>query len=380
MEGIKQQISKLINKSNNILVAAPENINGDALGSALALVSALKKINKSARLLIPEEIPPKFQFLPKTNSLSHSYFQEREFVLTIKNPDGHINNLYYEKKDGLLHIYFKTKNKIKENDFRINHSLPFDLIFTINSQDYENLGKAFKHNSELFFETPVVNIDNHPANEHFGEINLIDITFSSVSEIVMELIDFIDRNLFDKEIATYILTGLIDATNNFQSPKISPRTFNNAAILINRGGDQQNIIRHFYKTKSLNLLQLWGRVLHKLFWDERNKLVIGKIKQEDFQKTKTSPEYLPQVLEEINRNLPEIETALLIWSNWSAKANKFNENKIKGIISSFNSELLKNLTYRLNGIQKNGNLFFTIKSSCLNEAEKQLLNLISQER
>jgi len=105
METTKQQISRLINKSNNILIATPENVNGDALGSALALAGALKKIGKNAKLVIPKELPKKFRFLPKTNSLSHDIFQEREFVLSIKNPKDHINNLYYEKNNGLLHIY-----------------------------------------------------------------------------------------------------------------------------------------------------------------------------------------------------------------------------------------------------------------------------------
>ncbi len=372
MEGIKQQISKLINKSNNILVAAPENIDGDALGSALALVGALKDLGKNANLIIPEEIPAKFDFLPKTNSLSYEILQEREFVLSIKNPKNHINNLYYEKREDLLHIYLGAKEKIEEKDLKLRRTHPFDLIFTLNIQDFEYLGKAFEYNPELFFETPVINIDNHVANENFGEINLIDITSSSVSEIVMELIDFIDRNLLNQDIATWILTGLIDATDNFQSSKTTPRTFNNAAILITRGGDQQKIIRYLYKTKSLDFLRLWGLVLHKLSWNEEKKLVCGKIKQDDFQKTSTGSECLPQIFEEIKTAFPEMKTTLLIWQ---APLNE----KVKGTIYSSNQELLKGLAPKLNGALKNGNLFFSINTLSLEETEKQILDLIKLE-
>jgi len=323
METAKQQTSKLINKSNDILIATPENINGDALGSALALTSVLKKAGKNVQFVIPEELPKKFEFLPKINSLSQDKFQEREFVLSIKNPGNHINNLYYEKKEDLLHIYLNAKKKIEEKEILLGSSHPFDLIFTINSRDFENLGKPFEYNPKLFFEIPVINIDNHIANENFGEINLIDITSSSVSEIVMDLIDFLDRNLLDKKIATWILAGLIDATNNFQSPKTNPRTFNNAALLINRGGDQQKIVRYFYKTKSLNFLRLWGRILHKLSWNQEKKIVWGEIKQEDFQKTNTTPEYLSQIFEEIKTTFPEMKIGFLIWPS---------DKKIKGII------------------------------------------------
>lgn len=380
MDGIKQQISKLIDKSNNVLVAVPENINGDALGSALALNGVLQKLGKSAQLIIPEEIPAKFEFLPKTNSLSCNILREREFVLSIKNPKNHINDLCYEKKEDLLHIYLGAKEKIKEEDIRLSRTHPFDLIFTLNIQNFEHLGKAFEYNPELFFETPVINIDNHAANESFGAINLVDITSSSVSEIIMGLIDFIDRNLLIQDIATWILAGLIDATCNFQSPKTTPRTFNNAALLISRGGDQQKIIRYFYKTKSLDFLRLWGRILHKLSWNGEKKLVWGKIEQYDSQEINTDLKCLSQIFEEIKMAFPEMKTTFLIWDA---------EKKIKGIIYSLNPELLKNLNHELNGTLKNSSLLFSaqgrsalggeIKASSLEEAEKQILDLINKE-
>jgi len=388
MEAIKRQIAGLVNRSQNVLVAAPENISGDALGGALALVSALEKLGKSAQLIIPEELPKKFEFLPKTNSLSCDRFQEREFVLSLKDPEDNINDLHYEKKDGLLHIYFNAKKKIEEKDFRISSSHPFELIFTINSRDYENLGKAFEYNPELFFETPVVNVDNHPANENFGEINLVDITSSSVSEIIMGLIDFLDRNLLDKDIATWVLSGLIDATDNFQSPRTTPRTFNNAALLINRGGDQQQIIRYFYKTKSLDFLRFWGRILHGLSWDQEKKLVWGKIREKDFQKTNATSECLPQIFEEIKTAFPEMRTALLLWPasqrGEPASPNRGEQgvqaqSETKGTIYSLNSELLRSLAPKLDGILKNDNLFFSIKNISLDDAEKQALDLIRRE-
>ncbi len=379
MEAIKQQISKLIDKSNNILVATPENINGDALGSALAVCGALEQMGKNANLIIPKEIPVKFEFLPKINSLSYDILKEREFILSIKNPKNHINNLCYEKKEEFLNIYLKAKEKIEDKDLRIIRSHPFDLIFTINAQSFENLGKAFEYNPELFFETPIVNIDNHIANENFGEINLIDITSSSVSEIVMELIDFIDRNLLNQDLATWVLTGLIDATNNFQSPKTTPRTFNNAALLINRGGDQQRVIRYLYKTKSLEFLRFWGRVLHKLSWDKEKKLVWGKIRQHDFQKTNTSPECLPQIFDEIKSTFPEIKTAFLLWQNIPINRQAPLNEKVKGTIYSLNQEFLRTLVHKLNGVLKNNNLLFETQSSSLEEIEQRVLDLINGE-
>jgi len=372
MEGIKQQILKLVGRNNRILVATPENPCVDALGSAFALTNAFKKLNKKAEILIPEKLPEKFHFLNKhssLNPLSLQTFKEREFVLTLKNPQNHINNLYYQKQNDLLHIYLTGKNEIQENDLRIKRAHPFDLIFMIKIPDYEKTGKVFEYNRELFIETPVINIDNHVNNEEFGEINLVDVNSSSVSEITLDLIDFMDRNLLDKQIATQILAGLIDATNNFQSSKTNPRTFNNAAVLINRGGDQQEIIRYFYKTKSLNFLKLWGKVLHNLSEDKGNKVVWGKIQTKDFQQTNTAPEHTPQVLEEIKTHFPNMQTCFLIWPE---------KNTIRGIIHSSDSDLLENIRLKMREkLNGENEVKFQTNNQDLETTEKQIINLIT---
>ena len=377
VEGTKQQISKLVNKSNNILIATPENINGDTLGSAFALTDALEKTGKRAKLFIPKEIPQKLQFLPKKNSLSSDNFLEREFILSIDNPQDHINKLYYEKDNERLYLYLKGKKNIKQENLSIKPSRFFDLIFTLGVKDFESLGKAFEYNPELFFETPIVNIDNRPENGNFGEINLVDIAFSSVSELTLEIIDFLNRNLINKEVATWILTGLIDATDNFQSPKTTPRTFNNAALLINRGANQQEIIRYLYKTKSLDFLRLWGRILHKLSWDKNKNLIWGHIEEKDFKQMNTPPNSVQQIIDEIKTVFPDLKTIALFWQKSEQEKNKnTNQLKVGGLIYSVNTEFVRQLSIQLNGVLKNNILFFEIKNSFSKEVEKQIIDLI----
>ncbi len=372
MQEIKNQIANLVNKSNNILIAPPENINGDALGSSLALVSALKKLRKNSQLILPKFLPSKFNFLNDQNSLSQKKLQEREFILSIKDPKNQIKKLYYQKSNGLLHLYLGGEKKIEERDIQIRPSRIFDLIFTINTQEFSHLGKIFEQNPELFFDTPIINIDNHPNNQNIGQINLIDINSSSVSEIIMDLIDFIDRKLLDSKVATKILAGIIDTTDNFQAPKTTPRTFNNAALLINRGGDQQKIIRYFYKSKSLNFLRLWGRILHKLCWSKSKKIAWAKLTQKDFQKTNTNSEALSPVFEEIKKIFPEIRASFILWPTLS-------NDKIKFMLKTNNPQILNNFAIRLNGVLKNNILYFEILNKSPEETEKEVLNLIKQQ-
>jgi hypothetical protein len=119
-------------------------------------------------------------------------------------------------------------------------------------------------------------------------------------------------------------------------------------------------------------LRLWGRILHKLSCDDDNKLVWGKIEQKDFEETTTSPECLPQALEEIKMAFPEMITTFLVWQSTL-------DNKISGAVYSLNQEILQNLVFKLNGFIKNNNLLFNIKMPSLIEAEEAILNLIKEE-
>lgn len=404
----KQQTFKLIQKVKNILVIPPDPINGDALGGSLALIGVLQKLGKNARLVLSPEIPDKFNFLfkkaelltggvsfPKINSLSPDELGEREFILSIGDIDENIPEPRFGIKNNRLEIHLTSKKKIEENNIRL-HPAPFlyEAIFTIASQDFENLGQVFEKNPELFFETPIINIDNQPSNENFGEINLIDLTSSSTTEIVMDLIEYLNRDLLDEDIATALLTGIISATNNFQSSKTCPKTFNNAAFLINKGASQQKIIRYLYKARPLNFLRLWGGVLRKLRWDEKRKIISTIIKDIDFKRTSTSPDCLPRILEELKENFPQIKTSLILWESPIPRKEIEQEIKlattqmplqkdINGLIYSSASGFFRSLISKLEAEQietslKNGNLFLEIKDTSLEEAEKQILDLLDR--
>ena len=95
---------------------------------------------------------------------------------------------------------------------------------------------------------PIINIDHSPHNEYFGEINLIDIKKSSTAEVLWDIISS-SKNL-DKKIINHILSGIISKTKNFKKLNIKSETLNLTAELIKLGGDRENIINQFYKTKT----------------------------------------------------------------------------------------------------------------------------------
>lgn len=341
-----QQALDLLQKSKNILIALPETLGGDSLGSALALQQALKKLNKNIEIVSQEEIPEKLKFLPGIENLKNKVSSWRDFIISVDTSQNKISRLRYEKENNTLKIFLASPQKIEQKDIRLESgSFYYDLIIALDCPDLDNLGRTFSENTELFFNRPILNIDHKSSNEYYGEVNLVEPTAAACAEIVIGLIESLGLSLIDERAATALLTGLIDKTRSFQNIKTTPQALNMASLLIIKGADQEMIIRNLYKTKSLNLLKLWGNLLSRIDYDERKKLIWLSATNEDFAKTQTSNKDLPLILEEICDNFPQTNFCFIVW----------RENGSSWVLSQAKQiEMLQRLNLDFPGTIKNG--------------------------
>jgi nanoRNase/pAp phosphatase (c-di-AMP/oligoRNAs hydrolase) len=365
----KKQIFKFIKKSENILVALEPRANGDALGSSLAFYLFLKKLGKNVNIISANLPLEKFNFLPSYDKINKNFKADREYIISIDIPQGKLNQLYYKHKREQLKIYLKPKN-IELNREKIslqNGNFNYDLIVVCGIYDLEMLGSLYEENAELFFETPIMNIDNHSSNEYFGKVNLVEITAGAVSQILSEFLFETQKDLIDANIATCLLTGIISETKSFQAINTTPKALEAAAKLITLGAKQQEIIRYLYKTKSLNYLKLWGRLMARLRYDSQFRIIWSLISQTDFQKTQTNADNLNLVTEELIKNSPEANLCLIFWE--SAEGVQAQAQ----IIKNLNLEELQNL---LGGSLENNKINFKLGTTDIVQAEKQTLEKI----
>jgi phosphoesterase RecJ-like protein len=178
-----------------------------------------------------------------------------------------------------------------------------DLIFVAGAKSLEDLGKLYEQNTDLFFESPKINIDNHSDNEYFGQINLVDIAVSSTAELLAELLQKFEQQLLDEDIATCLLLGIISETRSFQHVQTTPKAFLKASELVALGARQQEIVKNIYKTKSLPLLKLWGRALARMKILEEQKVVYSVLSPTDFERAAAGEEELLPVLAEFVDNI-----------------------------------------------------------------------------
>ncbi len=302
---IEQQIFEQIRKSNKILIFLPQNALADSLSSALGLRLFLNKLQKDTLVASSGQVPESLKFLPGANELKNQVSAGKSLVVTVDTTVKKLEEISYQTTEVKAQIYLKAKGEEftpQELSFSTER-FPVDLIFVLGSASLEDLGKLYEDNTDLFFETPKINIDNHPDNEYFGQLNLVDITVSSVAEILAEVLQKYEEQLIDQDIATCLLLGIIFSTRSFQHVQTTPRAFLKASELVALGARQQEIIKNIYKTKSLPLLKLWGRALARMKILEDEKIIYSVLNSGDFEKAGAGEGEILPVLAEFTDNI-----------------------------------------------------------------------------
>lgn len=374
MEQAEQQIFDTINKANRILIALPQNPNGDAVGAGLALFGFIKKLDKQPEIVsAAKESIRAFSFLPGLAEIKNSLEVSQSFVISVSTANAPLDELSYEAKDDRVDIFLKPKTgKFAQNDvsFR-NAKFPYDLIITAATPALEHLGEIYEKNTDLFFETPIINFDHHPNNEYFGEINHVDLAATSTSEILTSLIESFEASLIDENIATCLLAGIIVETNSFQHVKTTPRAFLKASNLIAQGGNHQEIIRSIYKTKSIALLKLWGRALARIREMPELGLTYSLVNLTDIQKTGGKPEDILGVMKELAANLADRKIVLFM--------GETAPQEIVGYYHLHPTIKSQVVTSALTGQMINGSLgVFRLKNKSLLEAEADILGKLQK--
>jgi nanoRNase/pAp phosphatase (c-di-AMP/oligoRNAs hydrolase) len=371
---IDQQIFEQIRKSNKILIVLPQNFLADSLSGALGLRLFLNKLQKDVLVASTGQLPENLKFLPGADTLKNQINAGKSLVVTVDTAVKKLEEISYQTKGDKARIYLKAKGEeFTTQDLSFStEKFPVDLIFVLGSASLEDLGRLYEDNTDLFFETPKINIDNQPDNEYFGQINLVDITVSSIAEILAETLQKYEEQLLDQDIATCLLLGIIFSTRSFQHVQTTPKAFLKASELVALGARQQEIIKNIYKTKSLPLLKLWGRALARMKILEQEKIVYSVLNPGDFEKAGAGEGELLPVLAEFTDNISGYKiiallaesvknsSRLLLLAHEQISAEKLAESLGQGakilsqslgsykiIEQNFENESLENLEARL---------------------------------
>jgi len=174
-----------------------------------------------------------------------------------------------------------------------------DLIITLDSANLNRFWELYENNKEKFKKTAIINIDHHISNSNFWTINIVS-DVPATAQLVYEILSFfenkltqvIGKNVFDNEIANYLLMWILTDTKNFTTPNTTSKTLKIAAELIEKGADKNFLIKNLFQSKSLWQLKLQALVIERIQKIEKNWVIsyFSYFTNEDLEKYWLDPE------------------------------------------------------------------------------------------
>ncbi len=371
------QAKELIDKSENILVLVPEDASGDAFGAAAGIGAFLENSGKEVSLAGSgiEPIARPFGFLKPPEHILPSISGVREFILSFNTKRNDIVSVRTERGDDEYRIFITPeKGSIDPRDFSfVPAKFSFDLVIAVGAPDKESLGKIFETNPDIFYEVPVITFDHHAENDRFGQVNIVDVTASSTSEIATAVLEKLDGKNIDARVAGLLLAGIVLGTESFQKKNLSPGALGAAARLMDRGADQHDIIFRLVNTQPLSLLKLWGRVMAGLKWDEDLRLMWACVTPDDIVQSRSRLEDLPLILEKIRRHSSSGSIFMILHAE--------SVSRMRAIVKSPSGNLLSEISMKFPESKlRNDMLDIPLSASSIEEAETTLLESLRKAR
>lgn len=205
----------LISRSESILVVTHVGPDGDAIGSLTAMGIGLQQMRKRVTLACADGVPSRFRFLELADQV-------------------------------------RKAAPVSER---------IDLLIAVDCGDLERMGTVYSALPKP--RPPILNIDHHVTNTHFGQVNLVDATATSTAEILQYLLPQLGVTI-GPSLAQGLLTGLVTDTLGFRTDGVSAKTLEAAGELIRAGADLSFVMTSALTSKPLSTLLLWRIGLNKM--------------------------------------------------------------------------------------------------------------------
>lgn len=364
-----EQLKQILEDKKHVLITFGQNAGGDAIASALALHKYLANIGKRSDVVSHDfHLPKQYAFLKGSENIGASLSQVKTFILTLDVQETGVQELSYDLVGEKLRIFITPKEgilnqshvKTAESDFK------YDAIVVLGTQDLYALGPIHASHPTLFETTPVINIDSEASNEHFGHLNIVDVTATSTAEVMYDVLKELGKEYVDADVATGLLTGMIAKTHSFKGENVRPHTLSVAGKLIKLGADRDYIVDNLYRTRTIAALRLWGEALSHLHVDKDLGLVTTSITRDDFVRSGAHKHDLVDIIDELISNSPEAKLILLLHEDVS------DHGKIHVTLSASKGYNAVELLKGLNAIGNTDLATIAMRDRSLQEVEEKV--------
>lgn len=229
---IVAEILRACDQAKVIVIISHRNPDADSIGSNLALRILLEAMGKTVVSACVDPIPKELHFLPNAPAFQTSF-------------DLHTT----------------------------------DLLICVDAGSIAQTGFLERQPEILQSNKPIINIDHHPSNNGYGQINLVVPDGASTTLVLYHLFQIAGVKI-TPHIATCLLSGLYYDTGSFMHSNTCTEVYQAASELCAAGADQRRIVQKMYKNRPLEQLRTWGKILDNMKLTDNNVVVSGITNEE----------------------------------------------------------------------------------------------------
>lgn len=235
---IKQSIVDRLKQTNNVLVTVKSGPTIDQLAACIGLTLFLNKQGKHATAVFSGAVPSTIEFLKPESTLEKDTNSLRDFIISLDKSKA--DKLRYKVEDKVVKIFITPyRTSLSQDDLDFSQGdFNVDVVIALGVHVREELDQTIMAHGRILHDATIVSINNtKPAD--LGALNWNDPKASSLSEMVASLVELLQPNMLDAQMATAFLTGIVAETDRFSNPKTTSTTMSLSAKLMASGANQQ---------------------------------------------------------------------------------------------------------------------------------------------
>ena len=285
-----EAIARAIREANRIAVCSHINPDGDTLGCATAMRLGLLALGKDVSLFCDGKVPDNLSFLPGAEAF-----------------------MYPDHAEGT-----------------------YDLLLSVDVSDVGRLGRCAELRER---SRHTAQIDHHPTNPLFMEINSVDGTAPAACILIREQLRVLNVPL-NQEIAICLYTGISTDTGNVSFASTDAETFRILAELMDCGLPLAQLNRILFRERSREQLLLIGRAIQSIRFYDDNQIAVMTLTLRDFRECGALSEHADTV---VNFALDTIGTRMAVL------ARETEDGKIKFSLRAKEPDTVNDVALRLGG-------------------------------
>jgi hypothetical protein len=235
---IKQSIIDRLKQTNNVLVTVKNNPTVDQLAACIGLTLFLNKQGKHATAVFSGEVPSTIEFLKPEETLEKDTNSLRDFIIALDKSKA--DKLRYKVEDKVVKIFITPyRTSLSQDDLEFSQGdFNVDVVMALGVHAREELDQAIVAHGRILHDATVISINSGKVAD-LGALNWSDDKASSLSEMVAGLVEGMQANSLDSQMATAFLTGIVAETERFSNTKTTSTTMSISAKLMAAGANQQ---------------------------------------------------------------------------------------------------------------------------------------------